>query len=335
MAKAAPASVKKEAEQLREKLRYHEYRYHVLDDPEISDAAYDRMLLRLREIEAAHPELVTADSPTARVGAAPREGFQSVRHTKPMLSLDNAFAFDALRDFDRRVREGIGREEIEYIAEHKFDGLSISLLYEDGALVRGVTRGDGTTGEDVTPNVRTIRSIPLRTDKESLKKAKVPASFEVRGEVMMTRKAFEALNRSQEQNGGKVFANARNAAAGAVRMLDSSITAQRRLDFFAYYLMTEGRAAFPKHSESLLALKQLRFRASDDWKLCSGIEAVIAYCEAWDSKREKLPYEIDGVVIKVNSIAIQNELGYTSRAPRWAIAYKYPARQETTVVNDI
>ncbi len=335
MAKAAPASVKKEVEELREKLRYHEYRYHVLDDPEISDAAYDRMLVRLKELEAAHPELVTADSPTARVGAAPREGFQSVRHTRPMMSLDNAFSFDALRDFDRRVREGIGREEIEYIAEHKFDGLSISLLYEDGALVRGVTRGDGTTGEEVTPNVRTIRSIPLRIEKETLKKAKAPASFEVRGEVMMTRKAFEALNRRQEQTGGKLFINARNSAAGAVRVLDPSITAQRRLDFFAYYLLQDGRAAFPKHSESLQALKQLRFRASDDWKLCDGIEEVIAYCEAWDSKREKLPYEIDGVVVKVNSVGIQNELGFTSKSPRWAIAFKYPARQETTVVNDI
>lgn len=335
MAKAAPASLKKEARELREKLRYHEYRYHVLDDPEISDAAYDKLLAKLREIEAAHPELVASDSPTARVGAAPREGFQTVRHTRPMLSLDNAFSFDALRDFDRRVREGIGREEIEYIAEHKFDGLSISLIYEDGVLTRGITRGDGTTGEDVTQNVRTVRSIPLRMEKEILKKAKVAASFEVRGEVMMTRKAFEALNKNQEETGGKIFANARNAAAGAVRMLDSSITAQRRLDFFAYYLLVDGRAAFPKHSQSLQALKQLRFRASDDWKLCDGIEEVAKYCEAWDSRREKLPYAIDGVVVKVNSIVIQDELGFTSKSPRWAIAYKYPARQETTVVNDI
>jgi DNA ligase (NAD+) len=258
-----------------------------------------------------------------------------VRHARPMLSLDNAFSFDALRDFDRRVREGIGRESIEYIAEHKFDGLSIALWYEDGTLVRGITRGDGTTGEDVTPNVRTIRSIPLRLDKDLLKKAKLPALFEVRGEVMMTRKAFDALNQNQEETGGKVFANARNAAAGAVRMLDSSITARRRLDFFAYYLMTEGRPAFPKHSESLQALQDLRFRASSDWKLCNGIEEVISYCQAWDTKREKLAYAIDGVVVKVNSVGIQNELGFTSKSPRWAIAYKYPARQETTVVNDI
>jgi len=335
MAKAAPASLKKEVQELREKIRHHEYRYHVLDDPEISDAAYDSLLEKLKELEAGHPELVTSDSPTARVGAPPREGFQTVRHTRPMLSLDNAFSFDALRDFDRRVREGIGRNSIEYIAEHKFDGLSIALWYDDGVLIRGITRGDGTTGEDVTPNVRTIRSIPLRIAKDLLKKANMPASFEVRGEVMMTRKAFEALNRSQVQNGGKIFANARNAAAGAVRMLDSSITARRRLDFFAYYLLTEGRAAFPKHSESLLALQSLRFRASSDWKLCNGIDEVISYCEEWDTKREKLAYEIDGVVVKVNSVGIQNELGFTSKSPRWAIAYKYPARQETTVVNDI
>ena len=335
MAKAAPASVKKEIEELREKLRYHEYRYYVLDDPEISDAAYDRMMNRLKELETAHPELVTPDSLTVRVGGAPREGFSTVRHARPMLSLDNAFSFDALREWDRRVREGSGQEKIEYIAEHKFDGLSISLQFEDGVLARGVTRGDGATGEDVTPNVKTIRSIPLRADTAVLKKVKLPADFEVRGEVMMTKKAFEALNREQERIGGKIFVNARNSAAGAVRVLDPSITAERRLDFFAYYLLVDGKVRFAKHSESLQALKQLRFRASDDWKLCAGIEAVIAYCEDWDAKREKLAYEIDGVVIKVNSVAIQNELGYTAKAPRWATAFKYPARQETTVVNDI
>jgi len=202
-------------------------------------------------------------------------------------------------------------------------------------LVRGVTRGDGTTGEDVTPNVKTIRSIPLRVDAATLKKAKLPDSFEVRGEVMMTRKAFEALNRAQEQVGGKIFVNARNSAAGSVRMLDPTVTASRRLDFFAYYFYVDGKEPFSRHSDSLETLSKLQFRAKEDWKLCDGIEEVIAYCEAWDSKREKLPYEIDGVVIKVNSVGIQNELGFTSKAPRWAVAYKYPARQETTVVNDI
>ncbi len=335
MAKAAPASVKKEIGELREKLRYHEYQYYVLDEPEISDAAYDRMMNRLKELEAAHPELVTPDSLTVRVGGAPREGFSTVRHARPMMSLDNAFSYEALRDWDRRVREGSGQEKIEYIAEHKFDGLSISLQYEDGVLTRGVTRGDGTTGEDVTPNVKTIRSIPLRVDAGVLKKNKLRADFEVRGEIMMTKKAFEALNREQERIGGKIFVNARNSAAGSLRQLNPSVTAKRHLEFFAYYLLAKGKVPFEWHSEALSALKQLQFRASDDWKLCSGIDAVIEYCEKWDGKRKKLPYEIDGVVIKVNSVAIQNELGYTAKAPRWAIAYKYPARQETTVVKDI
>ena len=333
MAKAVAA--KHEIEELRDKIRHHDYRYYVLDDPELSDAGYDRLMNRLKELEAANPKLITPDSPTARVGGVPREGFQTVRHARSMLSLDNAFSYDALRDFDRRVRQGSGREKIEYVAEHKFDGLSISLQYENGSLVRGVTRGDGTTGEDVTPNVKTIRSVPLRIDAAVLKKAKLPGTFEVRGEVLMTHKAFEAMNRQQEQSGGKIFVNPRNAAAGSVRVLDPSITAQRRLEFFAYYLLVEGVEPFPKHSDSLQALKQLRFRASDDWRLCVGIEEVLAYCDAWEPKRGGLPYEIDGVVIKVNSTPIQHELGFTAKAPRWAIAYKYPARQETTVVNDI
>jgi DNA ligase (NAD+) len=335
MAKTSIPALRKEAEDLREKIRRHEYLYYVEDAPEISDAAFDRLMNRLKEIEAAHPELATSDSPTVRVGGMPREGFTTVRHARPMLSLDNAFSYDALRDWDRRVREGTGREDIEYIAEHKFDGLSISLQYEDGALVRGVTRGDGTTGEEVTPNVKTVRSIPLRMDGAVIKKLKLPKSFEVRGEILMTRKAFEALNRQQEETGGKIFVNARNSAAGSLRVLDPTITAQRKLDFFAYYLYVDGKAPFARHSDSLDALKKLHFRASDDWKCCDGIEAVIKYCESWDGKREKLAYEIDGVVIKVNSTALQNELGFTSKAPRWAIAFKYPARQETTVVNDI
>jgi DNA ligase (NAD+) len=335
MAKAAPASLKKEAESLREQIRHHEYLYHVVDTPEISDLAFDRLMNRLKEIEEAHPELRTPDSPSVRVGGAPREGFQTVRHARPMLSLDNAFSYDALREWDRRVREGTGRKEIEYIAEHKFDGLSISLQYQDGLFVRGVTRGDGTTGEDVTPNVKTVRSVPLRLDPATLKKAKLPSTFEVRGEIMMTRESFEALNRQQERIGGKIFVNARNSAAGSIRVLDPAITAQRKLDFFAYYLFVDGKVPYPRHSESLEALKNLHFRASSGWKLCDGIAAVIDYCTAWDAKREKLPYQIDGVVIKVNSIGLQNELGFTSKAPRWAIAYKYPARQETTVVNNI
>jgi len=310
MAKAAAkanGALKKEAEKLREDIRHHEYLYYVVDGPEISDAAFDQLMNRLKEMEAAHPDLITPDSPTVRVGGTPREGFQTVRHARAMLSLDNAFSYDALRDWDRRVRQGSGHEDIEYIAEHKFDGLSISLQYQDGVLVRGVTRGDGTTGEDVTPNVKTIRSIPLSVDAAVLKKS-VGATFEVRGEILMTRKAFEAMNRQQEQTGGKIFVNPRNAAAGAVRVLDPSITASRNLDFFAYYLFVDGRVPYAKHSDSLETLKQLRFRASSDWKLCSGIEKVIEYCTDWDEKREKLPYEIDGVVIKVNSTGLQSEL---------------------------
>jgi len=324
-----------ETAELREKIRRHEYRYYVLDDPEISDAAFDRLMARLRDLEAAHPELVTPDSPSQRVGGAPREGFEPVRHSAPMLSLDNCFSHDELRDFDRRVRELSGQSRVEYVAEHKFDGLSIALHYQNGMLARGITRGDGATGEDVTPNLRTIGSIPLRVDAAALAKTGLPGEFEVRGEVVMTRKAFEELNRRQEEQGGKRFANPRNAAAGSVRVLDPAITAQRRLDFFAYFLFAGGRAPFKKHSESLEALKRLFFRASEDWELCISIEEVIRYCQAWDARREKLPYEIDGVVIKVNSIPMQRELGFTAKAPRWAIAYKYPARQESTVVKDI
>lgn len=338
MAKAAKAvngSAKKQVEKLREEIRHHEYLYYVLDAPEISDAAFDKLMNQLKALEAEHPGLRTPDSPTVRVGGTPREGFQTVQHERPMLSLDNAFSYDALRDWDRRVREISGRKDIEYIAEHKFDGLSISLHYADGILIRAVTRGDGRTGEDVTPNVKTIRSVPLRVDQATLKKVKLGPNFEVRGEIMMPADSFEELNRRQAETGGKIFVNPRNAAAGSVRVLDPSITAQRKLDFFAYYVYIEGKEPFPKHSDALDALKQLHFRASSDWELCDGIEEVIRYCTAWDAKREKLPYEIDGVVIKVNSIGLQNELGFTAKAPRWAIAYKYPARQEQTVVKDI
>lgn len=333
--RAVAKTVAKEIEELGEKIRYHEYRYYVLDDPEISDAAFDRLMSRLKRLEADHPELVTADSPTQRVGGAPREGFVTVRHKRAMLSLDNCYSYDELRDFDRRARELAGRERIEYVAEHKFDGLSISLQYEDGLLARGVTRGDGMTGEDVTPNVKTIRSVPLRVDAAVAKKLGLRAEFEVRGEIIMNHKAFEDLNRQQEEQGGKRFANPRSAAAGAVRVLDPSITAQRRLDFFAYYLFVAGRVPLKRHSDVLAALAKLQFKASKDAQVCNGIEEVLRYCDHWESRRDRLPYEIDGIVIKVNETAMQEELGFTAKAPRWAIAYKYPARQETTVVKDI
>jgi DNA ligase (NAD+) len=332
-AKARDAA--KEIERLREEIRRHEYLYYVADNPEISDAAFDRLMERLKKLEAEHPALRTPDSPTQRVGGAPREGFQKVRHAVPMVSLDNAFSFEALSEFDRRVRELTGREKVDYIAEHKFDGLSLSLLYEKGALVRGVTRGDGTTGEDVTPNVKTIRSIPLTIDPALLKKAGLNGTFEVRGEVIMTRKAFQALNEQQAEQGGKVFANPRNAAAGAVRILDPKITESRKLDFFAYYMLIDGRTAKKRLSEVLEALSTLHFKASEDWRLCHSLEDVERYISSWESKREKLAYEIDGIVVKVDEVSLQNELGFTSKAPRWAIAYKYPAHQETTLLKEI
>ena len=325
----------KEIKRLREELRRHEYLYYVVDDPEISDAAFDRLMIQLRKMEDAHPDLLTPDSPTQRVGGAPREGFQSVRHKTPMVSLDNALSLEALGEFDRRVRELTGRERVDYVAEHKFDGLSLSLQYEKGKLVRGVTRGDGTTGEDVTPNVKTIRSIPLAILPAQLKKAGVDPDFEIRGEVIMTGRAFKELNIQQAEQGGKIFANPRNAAAGAVRVLDPKITASRRLDFFAYYILVGGRAPKKRLSEVLETLSLLHFKASDDWKLCHSLKEVEGYIDHWDARREKLPYEIDGIVVKVDEISLQNELGFTAKAPRWAIAYKYPAHQETTVVREI
>src|SRR6202045_4815216 len=271
----------KQVERLRDEIRRHEYQYFVADDPEISDAAFDRLVNQLKQLEAAHPELVTPDSPTQRVGGAPRAGFQTVRHKTPMVSLDNAFSLEDLQAFDRRVRELIGREKIDYVCEHKFDGLSMSLVYEKGTLVRGITRGDGATGEDVTPNAKTIRSIPLSIDPVILKKAGLPGSFEVRGEAMMTRKAFEELNEQQEQLGGKQFANPRSAAAGAVRVLDPTITASRRLEFFAYYLLVDGRVPKRQHSEVLEALSVLQFKVSKDWKLCHGIDEAEKYINQW------------------------------------------------------
>jgi DNA ligase (NAD+) len=325
----------KQIEKLRESIRRHEYLYYVLDEPEISDIKFDRMMKELQQLESAHPELVTPDSPSQRVGGAPRKGVETRQHSPAMMSLDNTYSTEDLEEFDRRVRELAGRNRIDYVAEHKFDGLSMSLVYEGGVLARGVTRGDGTTGEDVTPNVRTIRSIPLRVDTAELKKMHLPANFEVRGEIIMPLRGFEELNQTQDEQGGKRFSNPRSAAAGSVRVLDSEITRTRRLDFFAYLLLAGGRIPTRLHSESLESLRKLHFRISPDWRLCHSLDEVKKFIDSWEGKREKLPYEIDGIVIKVNEIGIQQELGFTSKAPRWAVAYKYPARQETTVVNDV
>jgi DNA ligase (NAD+) len=333
MAKSTTAA--KQIEKLRDDIRHHEYLYFVLDQPEISDVKFDRMMEELRQLESAHPELITPDSPTQRVGGAPRKGFETQRHSPPMMSLDNTYSSEELADFDRRVRELAGRERIDYVTEHKFDGLSISLVYQSGMLARGVTRGDGTTGEDVTANVRTIGSIPLRVDVDQLRKLSLPSNFEVRGEIIMSRRAFEELNQKQEEQGGKRFANPRNASAGSVRVLDPEITRSRRLDFFAYFLLAGGRVPLRRHSEVLDALTKLHFKVSPDWRVCRSLEEVREFIDSWEGKREKLAYEIDGIVIKVNEIALQQELGYTAKAPRWAVAYKYPARQETTLVKDV
>jgi DNA ligase (NAD+) len=325
----------KQIEKLREDIRRHEYLYYVLDEPEISDVKFDRMMEELKRLESAHPELVTPDSPTQRVGGAPRKGLETRQHSPAMMSLDNTYSMEELEEFDRRVRELAGRDRIDYVTEHKFDGLSMSLVYEAGVLARGVTRGDGTTGEDVTANVRTIRSIPLRVDAAELKKLRLPSDFEVRGEIIMPLRAFEALNEKQEEQGGKIFSNPRSAAAGSVRVLDPEITGSRGLEFNGYLLLAGGRLPLRLHSEALDALHKLHFKVSPERRVCHSLDDVKKFINSWEGKREKLPYEIDGIVIKVNEIALQQELGFTSKAPRWAVAYKYPARQETTVVNDV
>src|SRR3972149_366497 len=331
----ARSTAAQEIKKLREKIRHHEYCYYVLDAPKTSDAEFDRLMEKLQKLEAAHPELVTPDSPTPRGGGRPREGFVKVRHRRPLLSLDNTYSFEELGEFDRRVREGTGRSVLDYVCEHKFDGFSISVLFEDAAYARAGTRGDGREGEDVTPNVKTIRALPLRVDPARLKKAKLPPDFEVRGEVIMTRKAFEQMNREQEERGERIFANPRNAAAGSVRVLDPTITARRRLDLFAYGLYADGRLPRPRHSQVLETLKELGFHVNPHWQKCRGLDEVIRYCEQWEKKREKLPYEIDGIVVKVDETALWDELGTTAKAPRWAVASKYAARQAETVVKEI
>jgi DNA ligase (NAD+) len=318
----------KEAETLRETIRHHEKQYYVLDAPEISDAEYDALLRRLQKLEAEHPGIQTPDSPTLRVGGKPREGFQKVPHTSPMLSLDNALDEEELRAFDARVRELLGGTPFHYVAELKMDGLSMAARYTDGVYQRAVTRGDGTIGEDVTENARTIRSLPLRVAGGK--------AFEVRGEVVMNLAAFERLNLSREERGLTRFANPRNAAAGSLRVLEPSITASRRLDFYAYFLFDEsGGPLFQSHWESLEWMAQHGFKVNPKRRLCAEVEDALNFCREWETHRENLPYEIDGVVIKVDSIEQQRRLGFTAKAPRWAIAFKYAARQVETEVTGI
>lgn len=328
-------SVETEIAKLRDEIRYHEHRYYVLDDPEISDFEFDKLMQRLKDLEAAHPDLVTRDSPTQRVGGAPASELPKVRHRVPMLSLDNTYSVDDLRDFDRRVRELAGRDRVEYVAELKLDGLSMALTYQGGALERGVTRGDGVVGEDVTPNIRTIHSVPLRLETKTLKLIGNPAQFEVRGEVIMTRKAFEQTNAQREAAGEPKFANPRNSAAGSIRQLDPRIVAERKLDMFVYYLQVNGAEPLGEHAQVLATLSKMGFKVNPHWRRCPAFDDLLAYIQEWESRRDSLDYEIDGIVIKVNNTALWGELGTTAKSPRWAVAYKYPARQATTRVMDI
>ena len=325
----------KKIESLREKIRHHEYLYYVLDQPEISDQDFDRLMQQLKELEAAHPSLVTPDSPTQRVGGKPREGFVKVPHSSPMLSLDNTYNEDELRNWERRVHELSGRKDIDYICELKLDGMSLALTYEDGRLVRGVTRGDGSVGEDVTLNVRTVRSIPLSIPKDRLKNAGMPSSFEVRGELLMPKASFKKVNEERERQGLPTFANPRNFTAGTVRQLDASVTAQRRMDFFPYILLENGRTYFDRHWETLTALDKSGFKVNPNRKLVHSMDEVWTFIQQWEEKRDSLPYEIDGIVIKVDRTGLQDELGFTGKAPRWAIAYKYAARAGVTKLENV
>jgi len=331
-------------EELREQLNYHNYRYYVLDAPVVSDAEYDRLLRELGEIEAAFPQLVTPDSPTQRVGAPPASAFESYTHRQPMFSLANVSGDDELYAFDQRVKRTLGvpaDSDIEYVAELKIDGLAISLTYENRKFVRGATRGDGASGEDITTNLRTVKAIPLAIYQPPVEGGglfntyNIPPLIEVRGEVYMLHEEFARINREREEAGEPTFANPRNSAAGSVRQLDSSVTARRNLAIFIYGLGYVEGARFDSHYEILRALKQWGFKTNPATRLCANIAQAREFIAEWGEKRDSLPYDIDGVVVKVNSLALQNELGYVARSPRWATAYKYPAIQETTVIRDI
>lgn len=317
--------------QLRDEINYHNYRYYVLDTPEIPDAEYDRLLRELQQLESEHPELITPDSPTQRVGAEPIKAFGQVKHKIPMLSLDNAFSDDKVSDFDRRVREKLNIDAVEYVAEPKLDGLAISIRYEDGQLIQAATRGDGVTGENVTHNVRTIESVPLR-----LYGKKYPPVLEVRGEVYMPKAGFEELNKRARDEAEKEFANPRNAAAGSLRQLDPRITAERPLEMYCYGIGdVDGFEVPDTHLEILEKLRELGLRVSPEVQVVNGVAEVLAYYRNIAEKREQLPYEIDGVVYKVNRFDQQELLGFVTRAPRWAIAHKFPAQEEITRLLDI
>jgi DNA ligase (NAD+) len=327
--------IEKKIEALREKIRHHEHLYYVLDNPELSDAEFDKLMQQLKNLESEHPSLVTPDSPTERVGGKPREGFVKVPHSSPMLSLDNTYNEEELRGWERRVHELTGRSDVDYVCELKLDGMSLALVYENGKLARGVTRGDGSVGEDVTLNVRTVRSIPLLIPAATLKKAGIPPEFEVRGELLMPTASFKKINEERERNGLPTFANPRNFTAGTVRQLDPNITAERRMDYFPYILLQNGRTYFDRHWKTLTALEAAGFKVNPNRKLVHSMDEVWSFIQQWEEKRDSLPYEIDGIVIKVDRIALQDELGFTGKAPRWAIAYKYAARAGITKLEDI
>jgi len=334
----------KQVRNLREIIRKHEDRYYFgIDEPRISDASFDKLVAKLRKLEADNPELALANSPTRRITELSRQPslftpFQTVPHIRPMLSLDNAYTDEELVDFDRRVHELAqgSNESIHYVLEHKFDGLSVSLQYARGELVRGITRGDGTSGEDVTQNIKMIKSICLKFPAVRIEALDITDEIEVRGEILMPKRAFETLNRNQEREGGKTFANPRNAAAGAVRQIDPEITGSRNLQFFAYQLLAGERSLIKRHSESLAILKQLGFNGKrKDSKVVSSIKEAIRYSKVVEKNRDRLPYEIDGIVVKVDDFQLQRVLGFTAKAPRWAIAFKFPAKQETTTVRKV
>lgn len=332
MSRPGSDAVAERAAELRERLHHHNYRYYVLDDPEISDADYDRLLRELQEIEAAHPELVTADSPTQRVGAPPLEKFGTGRHAVPMLSLENAFDAEEMAEFDRRVRERLDLDgDVDYCAEPKLDGLAVSLLYEAGVFVRGLTRGDGVTGEDVTVNLRTLDSLPLR-----LRGNAPPDRLEVRGEVFMPKEGFERLNAEHIERGVKPFANPRNAAAGSLRQLDSSVTARRPLRLYCYSVGLIEGAELPGSQYRVLEwLLAHGFPVTPERRVVTGLESARACYEELAARRAELPYEVDGVVFKVDDLAGQRELGFVARAPRWAIAWKFPAEEQITVLRAV
>ena len=316
----------KKIDDLRHLLNQYNYEYHVLDKPTIPDAEYDQLLKELIKLEEAFPELITPDSPSQRVGGQVLDLFTKVRHESPMLSLSNAFNENDLRDFDRRVRQGVG-DEFSYVCELKIDGLAVSLKYENGLFIQGSTRGDGTIGEDITANLKTIRSIPLRLLE--------PITIEVRGEAFMPKSSFARLNKMKEENGEEPFANPRNAAAGSLRQLDPQIAAERQLDIFLYAIANMGETNLSFHSEGLNWLDSIGFKTNKERKSCATIEEVLAFIEGWAEKRPHLAYEIDGIVIKVDSLAQQEELGTTVKSPRWAIAYKFPAEEVETTLLDI